>query len=672
MRLRWLLLTLLLSVLAIPVIGAAALWSLDSDVVRGLLADQVERATGRRLEVAGELKVVPALRPTLAAEGIALANAAWSDRAEMVTVERLELQLDLISLLRGAPEVQRVLLRRPTLLLETSPDGRGNWQLGGSSPVIEAETPKTPSAGRSSSTPAIAQLLIEDATLVYRGHPVGAETVLRIERAQVGAPEAAGALTVELRGRLDAAPLALAGTASPAQALRTGEPLRLDLKGGLAGLEVGLEGVVTRSREPAFEGAVTLAATDLSGIAALLGQADRLATLAPLTFRARIDGTQERVVLGDLALQLAGSDLAGEMVLEPAAAPPRAEARLRAQLLDLDRLLADASAASALPAVPAEGPLLSREPLPLEPLRELAGRLDLEVAELRHGTLPLREVGLAAVLAEGALLVDPMAARTAGGPVTGRLGLNVAGSAPELDLDLAAQGLELGRVVAGPTLAAALEVAGNLRVELASEGVSPHELASRLRGRVSLLTGAGGVRLDRLDRLPVPLRELLAAALGSGSVAALRCLALDVPVERGLARPGLVLKAGAAGLIGGGTVDLGRERLDLTLSPRARVVGLQLGIPVKIEGALASPSFRVDPAGATQAALSLLGQQLLPPEIAGARAGPQASSASPCLAAPAGPTASGERADPSKALDAARRSLERVGRGALEGLLRDR
>lgn len=672
MRLRWLLLIPLLLVLAIPVVGAAALWSLDSAVVRGLLADQVERATGRRLTIAGELKVMPALQPTLAAEGLALGNAAWSDRAEMVTAERLELQLDLISLLRGAPEVQRVLLRRPTLLLETGPDGRGNWQLGEPDPVIEAETAETPSEDRSSSMPTVEQLLIEDATFVYRGHPAGPETVLRIERAQVGAPKASGALTLELRGRLDAAPLTLAGTASPAQALRTGEPLRLDLKGGLAGLEVDLEGVVTRAREPAFEGAAALAAMDLSGIAALLGEPGRLGALAPLTFRAKIDGTLGRVVLGDLALQLAGSDLAGEMVLEPTAAPPRAEALLRAQLLDLDRLLADESAGTALPAAPAEAPLLSREPLPLEPLRELAGRLDLEVAELRHGTLPLRDVRLVAVLAEGALLVDPMAARTAGGPVTGRVGLNVAGSAPELDLDLNAQGLELGRVVAGSTPASALEVAGNLRVDLASEGASPHELASRLRGRVSLLTGAGGVRLDRLDRLPVRLRELLAAALGSGSVAALRCLALDVPVERGLARPGLVLEAGAAGLIGGGTVDLGRERLDLTLSPRARVVGLQLGVPVKIEGALASPSFRVDPAGATQAALSVLGQQLLPPEIAGALTGPQASSASPCLAAPAGPTASGGRADPSKALDAARRSLERVGRGALEGLLRGR
>jgi uncharacterized protein involved in outer membrane biogenesis len=497
--------------------------------------------------------------------------------------------------------------------------------------------------------------------------------VLRVELARVEAPEASGALTLGLRGQLDGAPLSLAGTATPAQALRTGKPLQLDLKGGLAGLEASLEGMMTRSHEPTFEVALALAASDLRGIAAFVGQPDRLAALAPLTLRTKIDGTLERVVLGDLALQLATSDLGGEVVLEPMAAPPGIEARLRAQLLDLDRLLADPSATvSERPAAPAEGPLLSPEPLPLDGLRELAGRLDLEVAELRHGVLPLREVRLVAVLDQGRLLVEPMAARTAGGPVTGRFGLDVAGSAPRLDLALAAQRLELGQVVVGPTAAAALEVPGDLRVDLASTGSSPHELASGLHGRVSLLTGAGRVRLDRLEQLPVALRELLTAALGSGSVAALRCLALDVPVERGLARPGLVLEARAAGLIGGGTVDLERERLDLTLSPRARVAGLQLGVPVKIEGALLAPSVRVDPAAATQAALSLLGQQLLPPEIAEALAGPQASSASACLAAPAGPTAGRGRADPSKALDAARRGLERVGRDALEGLLRGR
>ena len=76
-------------------------------------------------------------------------------RHDRLWLDRLELQLDLISLLRGAPHVQRVLLRRPALLLETGPDGRGNWQLGEADPVLDAETPKPPSNDAGSSMPTV-------------------------------------------------------------------------------------------------------------------------------------------------------------------------------------------------------------------------------------------------------------------------------------------------------------------------------------------------------------------------------------------------------------------------------------------------------------------------------------------------------------------------------------
>ena len=111
-------------------VGLAA-WgvgSIDAAAYRDVLAGQVHRATGRRLQIDGDVQLELGLHPSLGVDGVRFANAAWSDRPWMLEVDRLEAELDLLSLLVGRVEVERLVLLRPRLALEIDAQGKV-WQV---------------------------------------------------------------------------------------------------------------------------------------------------------------------------------------------------------------------------------------------------------------------------------------------------------------------------------------------------------------------------------------------------------------------------------------------------------------------------------------------------------------------------------------------------------------
>src|SRR6516162_5111763 len=99
MRLRTILIALL--VLVVVVLGGAAvfLMSFDFNQYKGLIARQVEQATGRTLTIKGNIALALSLTPTLVADDLSLANAPGGSRPEMVALKRLEVQLELLPLL---------------------------------------------------------------------------------------------------------------------------------------------------------------------------------------------------------------------------------------------------------------------------------------------------------------------------------------------------------------------------------------------------------------------------------------------------------------------------------------------------------------------------------------------------------------------------------------------
>ena len=128
---RWLrigLIVLAVLVLA-PLAGLAVLAiTFDANAYKPRIAEAVKRATGRDLALNGPIALKLALRPTIEARDVALANIEGGSRPEMAKLERLEAQIALLPLLRRHIEIDRLVLVRPDILLETDAEGRPNWR----------------------------------------------------------------------------------------------------------------------------------------------------------------------------------------------------------------------------------------------------------------------------------------------------------------------------------------------------------------------------------------------------------------------------------------------------------------------------------------------------------------------------------------------------------------
>ena len=90
---------------ALVVARIAILKYLDFDDYKGIIADRVKAATGRKLAIAGALDLDILLNSALTLEGLSFANAAWGSRPGMENLKRFEAEVELMPLLADRARV---------------------------------------------------------------------------------------------------------------------------------------------------------------------------------------------------------------------------------------------------------------------------------------------------------------------------------------------------------------------------------------------------------------------------------------------------------------------------------------------------------------------------------------------------------------------------------------
>ena len=129
----------LIGVLLVAVIAAVAvLFFLPTERIGQLASDQLERTTGRSLQLSGRFS--PSLYPTLGVKTgpVKVSNADWASDPWMIEASGVVVGVKLSALLGGDLEIQRLSLEEPVIRLEKAADGRVNWDLSG--PVSQNNT----------------------------------------------------------------------------------------------------------------------------------------------------------------------------------------------------------------------------------------------------------------------------------------------------------------------------------------------------------------------------------------------------------------------------------------------------------------------------------------------------------------------------------------------------
>lgn len=655
---KWILIGLAVAVVALGVTAYAMLASLETEELRGLIESEVEKATGRKLRLAGPIDLSISLTPAVVLNKVSFDNADWGSRPELLDIGRVAVQVDLLPLLQSRYVIERIVIEQADILLETDAAGEGNWALQTEAPDAPAEGGTAETASGKPVVPEVGSIVVRDSRLVYRDGATGESTLVSIDSLEI-TPEGE-VLALALDGSYQETPLEVDGRIGGLAVLMGGGDLPVDLSGSLAGGEFSVEGRLNDIKGSATpELRIELAADSLTQFDRIAGAA--LPALGPLAFSGRLELDAGLVTLEDVALSLGDSDLAGSLSADLRGERPALRAELSGDRLDLSGLAAAAEAkqepVSTAPAdrTAAEGEqpqgevdgeaaadsryVIPDTPLPLALLRTADADVTLALAELIvDPKLTLREVDLALQLEDGRLEVPRLAARAFQGQLDATLSLDAGESPPPLSTRVELAGLSVGEVMMAYAGSEALESSLDLTLDLSGRGDSPRAIAASLNGSSELVGGEGVITNRILAIVATGLDGILGPLFGGQDQTRLNCLVSRFRFEDGVAvSQAQLLDSSTFSLAGAGTLDLRDESLDLKFETRTRQAALvSLAVPFVVKGTLKEPRPAPDALGTAMKAaefvrggsnpLAALGQV-----VAGEQAPPDGENG--CLAA---------------------------------------
>lgn len=595
---------LLIAVVAIVLLlfaaVAIALLTIDTRMIQDRIAAAVEEETGRTLHFEGELSL--SFFPWLGFElgESELANASGFD-GPFARIERTDLRLEVLPLLRRQVSLDTVIVQGLQLNLAMDADGRSNWadleEAFANGEVVEAEgepvdvdeeEPRTEPADPLADLPfelRVNGFELRDARLTWNDAGTGTRATVR-DLDLVTGPLALGEatpVTLGLRAEIDD---------GPAVTLQ----MRTRATVELAPMIVNLDDLVVELEAHGDDlPAAGVTARLEAAIAANLDEGR--VRVDPL--RLRLDDTR-----GEGELQVMLNEI------------PRIETRLHFDEMDLDRYLPEEAEDPEVATEPGEPS--DREPgpetdpvaeLPLEALRGLDADARLRFDRLGYNGLDATDVVVDIVLAGGVLTLEQFRAGVSEGTIAADARLDARTDRPAVGLNMLLDGVQ-----AGPIAAAFMEevpVVGRMdsTVELTTRGATLDDWIGRLDGRITAEFTDGGIQGFNIAR---HLRVASARYHGHDPETAdvdretdfstMRVIAI---IERGVIRTEVLdIRAPLLRVTGDGTVNLPRERIDYTarititdtLEGQAGVAATDLRgltVPVRITGPLDDPSVRL-------------------------------------------------------------------------------
>jgi AsmA protein len=394
------------------------------------------------------------------------------------------------------------------------------------------------------------------------------------------------------------------GSGGPVLGLRdTTLPYPVTLDGKLGQTGVHLDGNIT--------GLLTFTAVDLQ----MTLRGDSLEQLYPLLGIA-FPATRSYVTQGhllhagnswryeDFTGRVGASDVGGFMQVLTGGKRPALTAELRSELLDLGDLGPLIGAHPDRVAQTAVQPEATSRVLPEIPFN--TGRWDsvdadvqLRAGRLRSSTaLALEKLESHLQLRDSVLTLDPLNFGLAGGQLNAKITLDGRVQPIQAHAQLRARKMLLAQLL--PTFDLGKSSIGQVNGEfdLSGSGNSVGRMLASAHGKLGMVVEGGQVSKLMMEKAGLHLWEILSLNLTGDRLVKLRCAVADFDVAQGVMKAqALVFDTQVTTLIGTGSVDLRRETLDLTFSPKTKNTSpVALHSPIYIRGTFAQPAISIDKA----------------------------------------------------------------------------
>jgi AsmA protein len=596
------------------------------ETVKSELLAQVKEATGREARIDGDFKIAILPRVEFVAGKVSFANAKGSKTKNMVSVDRLNVQVALFPLLGGKVEIDAFVLEKPVISLEIDKNGKPNWEFdSGKKPAAKASAAKTEKNSGGSGGAGISGLQLGDVRLVdgqvsYSDARTGKterldKINLKIALPSLDSPMKADGSLIWNKEKIDLS----FGLSNP-NGFLSGKKTGIETKIAAAPVTLSFKGSAATGSKLKAGGALDLDVPSIRKLTAWVGAPLTApgSGYGPLKITGDVDVDGAKYAFRKAKLSVDKISGSGEVAFDGGRSKPLVTANLSLGMLDLNPYLPpEATAAEKGTTKPAAGGAKpapaaagwSDDPIDLSGLKAVDATLDLSVAGILIRKIKIGQSDLGVTLKNGVLVTDLKKMALYQGTGKAKLTADGAGSIPRIAIDF-----DLANFQANPFLKDAadferLEGAANADLKATTQGRSQRELVGALNGagKVTFLNGAiRGINIAAM------IRNVASAFLDSSAKETQKTdfaeLGGTYVIKQGiLTNSDLSLKSPLLRLSGKGTVDLPQQTVNYRIEPKivASTKGQGgsgsasgISVPVIVSGPWANLSYKPDLAGA--------------------------------------------------------------------------
>ena len=468
------------------------------------IEQRTSAATGRKLVIAGPVRL--SLLPTIAvvASDVSFANAPGARDGAMASFAKLEIRIRLLPLLSGKLAVDRFVLEKPVIHLEIDERGRPNWDLSNTATTTTPSSPSQKGSNASLSDIQLGNIQLSDGSITYLDARSGAHYEVSDVKAKLLFPGFDGPLKANGSFKWNDQDVAITGEITrPGAAMNGGEStvgFTIDAKP----IHFIFGGKTNGAKPAMLTGDLALSVPNVRELATWLGQPITApkSGLGPLDIKGTFFAQGPKISFTAASYKLDDIEATGDLTVDTGGRVPYVKAVLATSMMDFNPYLAQpktgnksANASSQPAPTPAARASQgwSNEPIDLSPIKTINADLSLTVGGLKYHDLNCGKSVLSIELKDGRLVADlPDLALYSG---TGKAHLTIDGSTPTTT---AALTTNLANIDIWPLLKDAMTLesirgTANVDVTLATTGVSQRDLISALNGKGTALVKNGSV-----------------------------------------------------------------------------------------------------------------------------------------------------------------------------------
>jgi uncharacterized protein involved in outer membrane biogenesis len=561
-------------------VGGGVIWAMNLDY-RALAERKGSEALGRTVTI-GALKIGWGDPLSIEVSDLRIANAPWGTRPEMASVEHIHALVDVRPLLKGTIRYRQLEVTKSDLLLERDDKGTGNWKFGGSSGAGGLGlVPKD-----RTQFPSLLDFILRDATITYRTSS-GKPLVIALKQTTVRSPGEDQPVTVTADGAYNDFPAAVKATTDSFEAMRNAsEPFGEDVLLSSKDSTIAFKGHLMNPLD--FDQVDAALTIDTKNLGKLMEAFD---AGLPADFPTKLNGDLKHQgnhwQIDGITGAMADNPVTGAFILDegPRGGTDKMAIKARYDTLVLDRMLGKKAS---------DKTDWKSIELALPDKTASVIKADLAAKRLEYGKTSLSGFALVGTSGPGAIDIDSVQFAMAGTTFEANATAKSDGKATRLHVNAGLPGGNLNDLLQTFGIATD-QIAGQVSARIALDAVGSKlgDALAHSDGTAVFAMIDGKVSRDALEKASTDLRTVFRKGEGMSRV---KCLLGVATVKNGVAQVSpLILRTTEATLTGGGTIDLAKSTVDLTIRSDPKSTGFfALDIPIRISGALSSPSAAPD------------------------------------------------------------------------------